>query len=222
MKTKINLPTKITIARIVLATLLIVAVAVLYVVDQFNPFIYKTNIILNDSGAFINYVMIIIFAIFLFASLTDFLDGHIARKYNMVTDLGKFLDPIADKMLVNAMSIFLALNFSSLQNHLQFPFFLVVIMTTRDLIVDGVRLMAAKKSIVISANIFGKAKTVLQMVAISLVFLNGFPFSYFDFGWPTYLHITDIFCYLATIVSIISGVIYLIQNKSVFGGKENE
>jgi CDP-diacylglycerol---glycerol-3-phosphate 3-phosphatidyltransferase len=221
-KIKVNLPTKITISRIVVAFLLIVAIVVLYIVDQFNPFIYKFNISLNNNGATINWLMIILFVVFLIASFTDFLDGYLARKNNQVTDLGKFLDPIADKMLINAMMIFLALNFPSLGASLKFPFFCVIIMEIRDLIVDGLRFMAATKHTVIAANIFGKLKTVLQMVAISFVFINGWPFSYFDSNWLTYLHITDFICYAATFVSVLSGAIYLIQNKAVFLGQNND
>ena len=68
----------------------------------------------------------------------------------------------------------------------------------------------------IAANIFGKAKTVLQMVAITFVLLNGFPFNYFDAGWPAGLHITDFIVYIATAVSLLSGIIYVIQNRQVF------
>ena len=131
---------------------------------------------------------------------------------SLITDLGKFLDPIADKMLINSMMVFLALNFVSLTNNLKFSFFLVIIMIVRDLIVDGLRFMVAKKNVVVAANIFGKLKTVTQMLAIIVVFLNGFPFSYFDYNWPIYLHIGDWLCYIATFFSVLSGVIYVKQN----------
>ncbi len=217
MKQKINLPTKITIARIVLALLLLISIFVLYIVDYFSPFILKLTIKITDN-THINYLNLILLAIFLVASFTDFLDGYLARKNNLVTDLGKFLDPIADKMLINGMMIFLALNFTSIrETNLTFPFFLVILMEIRDLIVDGLRFMCAKKHVVIAANIFGKAKTVLQMVAISFVLLNGFPFSLFDYNFIPYLHITDFICYLATITSLVSGVIYVKDNiKALF------
>ena len=181
---KINLPTKITIARIGLSVLLIFTIVILYFLDQFKVFSIAEvgNIALNNSGATINWIMIVLMLVFLFASLTDFLDGYLARKYQLVTDLGKFLDPIADKMLINSMMVFLALNFVSLTNNLKFSFFLVIIMIVRDLIVDGLRFMVAKKNVVVAANIFGKLKTVTQMLAIIVVFLNGFPFSYFDYN----------------------------------------
>ena len=211
---KINLPTKITLARIALATFLIIGIIVLYFLDQFNVFSIAEvgNIALNDSGAYINWIMIILMLVFLIASMTDFLDGYLARKNNEVTDLGKFLDPIADKMLINSMMVFLALNFVSLASHQRFAFFLVIIMIIRDLVVDGLRFMVAKKNVVVAANIFGKLKTVTQMVAIIVVFLNGFPFSYFDYNWPAYIHVSDWLCYIATFFSVLSGIIYVKQN----------
>lgn len=211
---KINLPTKITLARIALATLLIIGIIILYFLDQFNVFSIAEvgNVALNDSGAYINWIMIILMLVFLIASMTDFLDGYLARKNNEVTDLGKFLDPIADKMLINSMMVFLALNFVSLASHQRFAFFLVIIMIIRDLVVDGLRFMVAKKNVVVAANIFGKLKTVTQMVAIIVVFLNGFPFSYFDYNWPAYIHVSDWLCYIATFFSVLSGIIYVKQN----------
>lgn len=211
---KINLPTKITLARIALATLLIIGIIVLYFLDEFQVFSIKEvgDIALNEGGATINWIMLILMFVFLVASMTDFLDGYLARKNNEVTDLGKFLDPIADKMLINSMMIFLSLNFVSLVENQKFAFFLVIIMVIRDLVVDGLRFMVAKKNVVVAANIFGKLKTVTQMIAIIVVFLNGFPFSYFDYNWPVYLHISDWLCYIATFFSVLSGIIYVKQN----------
>lgn len=223
MKQKINLPTKITISRIVLAFCLILSIFIMYLVDEFHPFISNANLYIGSSGAYVNYIMVIIFAVFVIASLTDFLDGYLARKNNQVTDLGKFLDPIADKMLVNSMLVFLSINFVSLNDHLRFPFFCVILMIIRDLVVDGLRFMAATKKVVISANIYGKFKTVFQMIALSIVLLNGSPFNLFDSNWIRYLHISDIFCYIATLISLISGVIYLTENiHMIIGGKNNE
>src|SRR5574344_542499 len=211
---KINLPTKITISRIVISTLLILAMIVVYLLDEFKV-IMVSSYDLSFNGIKMNLLMIIFWLTFLIASLTDFLDGYLARKNNEVTDLGKFLDPLADKMLINSIMIFLCFNFISISDELKFPWFCVVLMTIRDLIVDGLRFMAASKNVTIAANMWGKAKTVLQMVAVSLVMLNGFPFSFFDVSWMEYLHITDFFCYLATLTSIIGGVIYLYDNRKV-------
>lgn len=212
---KINLPTKITISRIIISGLLIAAIIVCYLLDQFNV-INVASFNFNLGSATLNLLMVIFWFVFLIASLTDFLDGYLARKNNQVTDLGKFLDPIADKMLINSIMVFLSLNFLSTQDALKFPWFCVVLMIIRDLVVDGLRFMAATKSVVLAANYWGKAKTVLQMVAISLIFLNGFPFSYFDANWPIYLHVSDIICYLTTLTSLIGGVIYLKDNRKIF------
>lgn len=223
---KINLPTKITISRIALAFSLIVGIVVIYLLDEFRVINIAEigNIALSNriGGPTINRIMILIFLIFALASFTDFVDGYLARKNNQVTDLGKFLDPIADKMLVNSMMVFLSLNFASLGDNVKFPFFCVIIMIVRDLVVDGIRFMAAQKQIVIAANMFGKVKTVTQMFAILVVLLNGFPFSFFDYNWPTYLHISDWLCYIATFFSVLSGVIYVKQNIHVLGGNKNE
>jgi len=212
---KINTPTKITIARIILSILLIIALVVVYLLDEFKIFLVS-DFDINLYGVKINWLMIIFMVVFLIASLTDFLDGYLARKNHQVTDLGKFLDPLADKMLINSMMVFLCFNFVSINSELKFPWFCVVLMIVRDLVVDGLRFMCASKNIVIAANYWGKAKTVLEMVSITLVMLNGFPFSYFDSNWLPYLHITDIICYLTTITSLIGGFIYLKDNKKVF------
>lgn len=232
---KINLPTKITILRIVISILLFVGIFILYYLDYFKVLdisnfnlVWVTNSYTVDDvdliikeGICVNLFNLIILIIFLFASLTDFVDGYLARKNNMVTDLGKFLDPLADKILINGMMIFLSLNFPSLESDLKFPFFLVIIMIVRDLVIDSLRFMAAKKNIVIAANIYGKMKTVLEMVAISLILLNGFPFSFLDKNFPSLTHISEIVCYLACFMSLFSGFIYLKDNfKNIFNEKK--
>ena len=170
----------------------------------------------------INLVYFIFTIVFILAAFTDMLDGKIARKCNLVTDLGKFLDPIADKLLNDAMMIFLLVPQAYAPEQRSNPVMLtvlaicVVLMIARDLIVDALRLVAVKKNIVIAANIFGKAKTVLQMVAIPMLLLNDWPFSYFDSSWPQALQISNWFFYAATIMSVVSGVIYVYQNRAVF------
>lgn len=220
---KINLPTKFTLLRIIAGTLLIIALVVLYLLDQFAVISVRNlgNIYLlgEENGPYINWILVIIAFVFLLACLTDLIDGKIARKMNLVTDLGKFLDPLADKFIVNSLMIFLALNFISLGDHVKFPFFCVIIMVVRDLVVDGMRFMAAHKQVVIAANIYGKLKTVFQMIAIIGVLINGFPFVFLDYNWPVYLHISDWLCYIATFFSVLSGVIYVKQNAHVLGGE---
>ena len=212
-----NLPTKITVTRIVAIVVMIISLFVLNLIPDFQ------TIELGNTG--INLVFLIIFVVFLIACYTDHLDGYLARKNNQVTDLGKFLDPVADKLLVNSLVIFL------IAPHMfaryipapsdggyiaSFSMWCAIILVARDIVVDALRFVAASKGKVIAANIFGKLKTVLEMVAIGAVLLNGFPFRYFDASWPNGLHIVDFLVYLATLASLLSGIIYVIQNRHVF------
>ena len=180
----------------------------------------------NIGNSPVNLVYLIICIIFIVAALTDMLDGKIARKYNLVTDFGKFLDPIADKLLNDGLMIFILVPQAYAVSQRRDPvmltilLFCVVLMIGRDLVVDALRLVAVRKNIVIAANIFGKAKTVLQMVAIPMILLNDWPFSYFDSKWPQSLQISNIFFYLATIMSVVSGVIYVYQNRAVLKGNK--
>lgn len=210
-----NIPTKITTVRIILVVLLLGMLFVCSVIPDFQ------SPMLGDSG--INLIYLIACIVFIIASLTDFLDGYLARKWHQVTDLGKFLDPIADKMLVNGLLIFLVFpwGFASSQRCLV-PTFCVILMVVRDLVVDGLRFIAAKKNEVIAANIFGKLKTVSQMIAIPVVLLNGWPFSYFDSSWPVEANISSILIYIATFFSILSGIIYVVQNRKVLKEGKNE
>ena len=172
-------------------------------------------------GTPINVVYLGLFVVFVVAAFTDFLDGYLARKNNQVTDLGKFLDPIADKLLVNSMLIFILIpqSYAASQARsnptLTIMAFCVIAMILRDLVVDCLRFIAVQKKVVIAANIFGKLKTVFQMIAIPMLLLNDWPFSYFDGSWPEFLRISNIVFYIATIMSIVSGVIYMVQNKNV-------
>ena len=210
-----NLPTKSTVTRIVAIVVMIISLFVMNLIPN-----WKT-IELGNTG--INLVFLIIFVIFLIACYTDHLDGYLARKNNQVTDLGKFLDPVADKLLINSLVIFLiAPNMfaryipESCQPVVSFNVWCAIILVARDIVVDALRFVAASKGKVIAANIFGKLKTVLEMVAIGVVLLNGFPFRYFDASWPVGLHIADILVYLATLASLLSGIIYVVQNRHVF------
>ena len=206
-----NLPTKITFSRIIATVLLIIALFVMSLINFVAPTLGSTRI---------NLVFLIIFVFFVIASYTDHLDGHLARKNNQITNLGKFLDPVADKLLINSMVIFLIAPsiFARYapEQVITFNMWCAIILIVRDIVVDALRFIAAQKNVVIAANIFGKMKTVFEMVAISFVLLNGFPFNYFDANWPVGLHITDFIVYITTAMSFISGVIYVIQNRQVF------
>lgn len=189
---------------------MIIALFVLSFISFDLPELGNTNI---------NLIFLIVCIFFIIASFTDYLDGHLARKNNQVTDLGKFLDPVADKLLINSMIIFLSapsVFAPYASTNLSFNVWCVIIMISRDIVVDALRFIASNKNIVIAANIFGKMKTVLQMIAIILVLLNGFPFSYFDHSFISGLHITDFVVYIATFVSLLSGIIYVYQNRKVF------
>ena len=209
-----NTPTKITFARIIAIVLMIITLFILSVIPNWQ------TIEIPTTG--INLVFLIIFVFFVLASFTDYLDGHLARKNNQVTDLGKFLDPVADKLLINSLVIFLiapsifAPYIPGELHQVGFNMWCAIILVARDIVVDALRFIAASKGKVISANIFGKLKTVLEMVAIGVVLLNGFPFRYFDAGLPAGLHIADFLVYLCTLASLLSGIIYVVQNRHVF------
>ena len=155
--------------------------------------------------------------IFALASITDMLDGKVARKYNMITDLGKFLDPLADKVLVAAALIcFIELGWA--------PAWAVWLIMAREFMVSGIRLVAAgsKEKIVIAANIWGKLKTASTMVAICLILIMHILTGDFGVltGMPVQL-ITDVLIYICTFLTALSGVIYLYDYRAVFKGTEH-
>ena len=213
-----NTPTKITFSRIIAIVIMIITLVVFYFIGVFNP----SFIIPCIPGTPINWLYFGLFIFFVLASFTDFLDGYLARKNNQVTDLGKFLDPVADKLLVNSMVIFLIVPASYAPGQMSWSLWCAILLVARDIIVDALRFIAAQKGVVIAANIFGKAKTVLEMIAVSLVLLNSWPFSYFDANWPNNLKIASIFVYLCTIASVVSGVIYMVKYGHVLLGKKDE
>ena len=191
-----NLPNKITTFRMIC----VVFIAILLLIP--------TDGVLVVPFFELPITSIIAWVLFIVASISDFVDGYIARKYNLVTDYGKFMDPIADKLLVNTVLIILSV-------YGVIPVICTIIMIARDTIVDAVRMNAVRKNIVVAANIFGKLKTVLQMVALVFLLINDFGLSTL-LNLPEGLYIGQILLYLATIASFASGVIYLIQNKDVF------
>ena len=214
-----NTPTKITFSRIIAIVVMIITLVVFYFIGVANP----DFVIPNIPNTSINWLYFGLFIFFVLASFTDFLDGYLARKNNQVTDLGKFLDPVADKLLVNSMVIFLIVPASYAPGQMRFSLWCAILLVARDIVVDALRFIAAQKGVVIAANIFGKAKTVLEMVAVSLVLLNGWPFSYFDTSWGNgYLTIANIFVYLCTLASVISGVIYMLRYGYVLKGEKKD
>ena len=139
-------------------------------------------------------------AIFIFASLTDMLDGKIARKNNLVTNFGKFMDPLADKLLVSSAMICLTAN-----NKL--AAWIVIVIISREFIISGFRLVASDNGIVIAASYWGKFKTTFQMIMIVMLIL--------DFNNDIYRICTTVVTYIALILTIISLIDYLAKNKAV-------
>lgn len=143
-------------------------------------------------------------AIFVAASVTDWFDGHLARKYNLITNFGKFMDPLADKLLVcSAMICMIELD--------KLPAWVVIIIIGREFIISGFRLIAAENGIVIAANYWGKFKTVSQMIMIILLML--------DFG-GIFTVLTQIFIWLSVALTIISLLTYIMQNRKVLSMQE--
>ena len=217
-----NLPNKITISRVIIIAVMIIVLFTLEIVGIFVPSFRLEPL----WGTNFNIVHLVVCGVFVIAAATDWLDGYLARKNNQVTDFGKFMDPLADKLLVNSILIFLCApqSYSAIPYGDQYliPVFLVIIMLARDIAVDGLRLIAVTRKRVIAANVFGKMKTVAQMVTIPVLLLGGFPFSYFDSSWPQYLQIGTILLIITTIISVLSGTIYFIQNHSVLKEQKNE
>lgn len=206
MKINPKLPNYITIAR------MIMVIFILFVLLMpWNKF-FVVPLIGN-----ISLIYLIAFVLFVIASISDYFDGYLARKYRLVSNFGKFMDPVADKMLVNSLLIVLLVKSAHSPSQMTIPLLAVIIMIARDLVVDGLRLVASERKIVIAANIFGKLKTVAQMIAISVVLLNDWPFSLI-YG-TSFPYVATILIWVAAFFSLLSGVIYLAQNYQVLKDK---
>ncbi len=139
---------------------------------------------------------------FLAASVTDKLDGHIARKYNMITDLGKFMDPLADKLLITgALVVLIQLG--------RIEAWIVFIVLTREFAVTGLRSLAAAQNIIIAAGKYGKAKTVIQIISISILILDNFPFSLLSIPMDIFM------VYVMLIITVLSGIDYFNKNMQI-------
>jgi len=186
-----NLPNKITMSRIFLIPIFIIILSI--PMDWGEWSIGTTTLpVTHFIGGLI----------FLIASLTDWLDGYYARKYNLITNMGKFLDPLADKLLVSAAFILLVeLDLVAA--------WIVIVIISREFAVTGFRLVAAGEGVVLAASSMGKLKTVSQILAIAFLLLHNFPFSYL--GIP----IDIITVYIALILTVWSGVDYFMKNWDV-------
>ena len=177
---QMNVPNKLTILRVAIIPLFVVAM-------------------LWESLPFSDYIA---FALFVAACVTDFLDGHLARKYNQITVFGKFMDPLADKLLVCAALICFLADANS-----EMPAWAVIIIISREFIISGFRLVAAEKGVTIAASYWGKIKTVVQMIMSMLLIIH--------FTHPVFRIIDAIFVYAAVILTVISLIDYIIKNRDV-------
>lgn len=171
-----NLPNKLTIFRVILIPFFIVFLLVpITPVDEW-----------------------IALVIFIIASLTDLLDGKIARKYNLVTNFGKFMDPLADKLLVcSALICLIELD--------RLPSWMVIVIIAREFIISGFRLVASDNGVVIAASYFGKLKTTFQMIAVCLLIVD----------IPVLRPVTMGVLWIAVILTVVSLIDYLVKNKDV-------
>lgn len=189
-----NLPNILTCVRVLFVPIIVLLFYFPYSFFNIVMPVYRFG---NVSLSLLNIIACVIFMI---ASFTDFLDGYIARKNNLVTTFGKFLDPIADKLLVNTLFILMAV-FGTV------PAVPVIVMIWRDTLVDALRMVAMERGKVVPAGFLGKMKTVLQMFTIIFVLLNNLPFELY--GLP----VSDILLWSSMVVSILSGVYYFVQLK---------
>ena len=179
-----TLPNKLTVLRMILV-----------------PFFVAALLIQNGEVFALRMTALVLFLI---ASLTDLLDGKIARKYNLVTNFGKFMDPLADKLLVcSALICLVQLG--------QLPAWIVIIIISREFIISGFRLVAADQGIVIAASMWGKSKTVSQMISIVLLIIN--------IKTPPLGVLTAISIPVMTILTVVSLLDYLMKNKQVLEEK---
>ena len=183
-----NVPNKITTIRIILSIfLLVLMVFPLDTIGIVFPEIKINSEIIVDSKDIICGV------IFMIAALTDFLDGYLARKYNLVTDLGKVMDAIADKILVNGVLIVLAVNG-------YISVIIPVVIVCRDIAVDSIKMVAGQKNGAVAASKAGKLKTSFMLVGIVLLFFNDLPLSLFG------IHVARVIIMIATVLSVLSGI----------------
>ena len=174
-----NLPNKLTIMRVIL-----IPFFVFFLLSPYFP-------------AYGNYIAV---AIFIVASLTDMLEGKIARKYNLVTNFGKFMDPLADKLLVcSAMICLIELD--------RLAAWIVIVIIAREFIISGFRLVASDNGVVIAASYWGKFKTTFQMLMVIVLIL--------DIQMPFFQILGTVLTYVALILTVVSLIDYIVKNKDV-------
>lgn len=194
---RMNLPNKITILRIIMAIFIIIIMVLPF--DMLGITLPKFFI---NEKLVVDLKYIISGVLFILASVTDFIDGKLARSHNMVTDFGKLIDAIADKILVNSVLILLA---ASGDIHPIIP----VIVIVRDSVVNSIKMIAASKGKVVAAIKSGKIKTACLMTGIALTLFYNMPFEFIN------LRVSDFLLFVATILSLYSGIQYYILNKDI-------
>lgn len=196
-----NLPNKLTIVRVMMIPLIIIVAMIPSLQSTF-----LINPIGNLQGLTTGNLIILI--IFIVASFTDFLDGYIARKYNLITTFGKFMDPLADKVLVLAAIVVLL-------EQGRIPGWAVTLILAREFIVTGIRLVviSSNNQKVIAAGLMGKIKTNLQIFMIIFLLADGLPFSLINHNLGYWVN--QIFIYAAVLVTVVSGIQYFNQSKEI-------
>ncbi len=191
-----NLPNRITVARIILSIFIIIILCLPY------PNLGISEKVVTIFRVEIELKYLISGILFIIASLTDFLDGNIARKRGLVTNLGKMLDAIADKILVNGVLVILACE-------RMIPLVVPVVIITRDTITDTCKMISGNKGKVVAASWMGKIKTVFVMTGTSLVFFNNLPFELIHFKFA-------LFCLIiGTVLSVVSGCQYYFKTMEL-------
>lgn len=188
-KQKMNLPNKLTIFRMIL-----IVPFVILLLGNHQRWGWFTALF----GDILEYVDYIALAIFIIASLTDLIDGKIARKYNLVTNFGKFMDPLADKLLVCAALV-------ALVEMGRIPSWVVIIIISREFIISGFRTVASDNGVVIAASYWGKFKTTFQMIMVCLMIAN----------IKALAVVTTVIMWIALVLTVVSLIDYLWKNKDV-------
>ncbi|MBE3553540.1 MAG: CDP-diacylglycerol--glycerol-3-phosphate 3-phosphatidyltransferase [Thermicanus sp.] len=192
-----NLPNRLTLARILIIPFFMTALLT-YEKNPWGYFVW--------GGETLSYNEAAALLLFLAAALTDQLDGYLARKMGLITNFGKLIDPLADKILVTAALV-------SLVQLGRLPAWMVILILSREFAVSGLRMIAASEGMVMAAGPWGKLKTVLQIIAISLLIVHNLPFSSLHFP------LDQIMLWAALIVTLISGVDYFWKNPHVWRGE---
>ena len=191
-KQKMNLPNKLTLLRVVMIVPFVLCLLASHQKWQF----------LGGAADYLEYVALLIFVL---ASLTDLIDGKLARKYNLVTNFGKFMDPLADKLLVCAAMIVLV-------EMGRIPSWVVIVIISREFIISGFRLIASDNGVVIAASYWGKFKTTFQMLMICMMIVMDTPLFA---GVPASAGITYGVMWIALVLTVVSLIDYLVKNRSV-------